>query len=56
MGGDPGDMRAAGGVLDPDRDVEAAEEDGLDVGEVDSEDRVGLGGEELPPRRPRPTG
>jgi hypothetical protein len=56
MGGDPGDVHAAGGVLDDDQDVDPAEEDGVDVGEVDGEDRVGLGGQELLPRRPRSTG
>jgi hypothetical protein len=34
-------------VLDHHEDVEAAQEDGVDVGEVDPEDRVGLRGEEL---------
>jgi hypothetical protein len=56
MGGDPGDVHAAGGVLDDDQDVEPAEEDGVDVGEVDGEDRLGLGGQELLPRRPGPAG
>jgi hypothetical protein len=36
--------------------VEAAEEDGVDVGEVDGEDRVGLRGEELCPGRPGSAG
>jgi hypothetical protein len=45
-----------GGVLDDDQDVEPAEEDRVDVGEVDGEDRVGLGGEELLPRRPSSVG
>ena len=49
MGGDSGDVYAAGGVLDHNKDVEAAQEDGVDVGEVDSENRVSLDGEELPP-------
>ena len=44
MGGDPGDVYAAAAVLDHDEDVEAAQEDGVDVGEVDGEDRVGLRG------------
>jgi hypothetical protein len=47
VAGDPGDVDAAGGVLDDDQDVEPAVEDGVDVGEVDGEDRVGLGGQEL---------
>jgi hypothetical protein len=49
MGGDSGDVHAAAAVLDHDEEVEAPEEDGVDVGEVDGEDRVGLGGEELSP-------
>jgi len=31
-------------VLDHEQDVEAAQEDGVDVGEADREDRAGLGG------------
>jgi hypothetical protein len=42
-------VHAAGGVLDHDQHVEAAQEDGVDVGDVDGEDGVGLGGEELSP-------
>jgi hypothetical protein len=49
VGGDPGDVHAAAAVLDHHEDVEAAQEDGVDVGEVDREDRVGLRGQELPP-------
>src|SRR5215210_4374448 len=37
MGGDPGEVYAAGPMLDHDEEVEAAEEDGVDVGEVDRE-------------------
>jgi hypothetical protein len=51
MGGDPGDTYAAAVVLDHHEDIEAAQEDGVDVGEVDGEDRVGLRGQELPPAR-----
>jgi hypothetical protein len=51
MGGDPGNVHPAGPVLDHHQDVEAAQEDGVDVGEVDREDRVGLRGEELSPGR-----
>ena len=54
VGGDPGDVHAAAAVLDHDEHVEAAEEDGVDVGEVDREDRVGLRGEELSPGRAGP--
>jgi len=53
---DPGDVHVAAAVLDHDEDVEAAQEDGVDVGEVDGEDSVGLRGEELSPGRPGPSG
>ena len=56
VGGDPGEVYAAGPVLDRDEDVEAAEEDGVDVGEVDREDGLGLGGQELSPGRPSSSG
>jgi len=49
MGGDPGEVHAATAVLDHQQDVQAAEEDGVDVGEVDGKDRVGLRAEELRP-------
>jgi hypothetical protein len=42
-------------VLDHDEDVEAAQEDGVDVGEVDREDGVGLRGQELSPGRTGPS-
>jgi hypothetical protein len=51
VGGDPGDVHPAGAVLDHDEHVETAKEDGVDVGKVDREDRVGLRGQELPPGR-----
>ena len=54
MGGDPRDVRTATLVFDHDEDVEAAQEHGIDVGEVDREDRVGLCGEELSPGRSGP--
>jgi hypothetical protein len=47
VGGDPGQVHAATLVLDHDQDVEAAQEHGVDVREVDCEDRVRLSGEEL---------
>ena len=53
---DPGDVHAATLVFDHDEDVEAAQEDGVDVGEVDREDRMGLRGQELWPGRPGPSG
>jgi hypothetical protein len=42
-------VHAAAFMLDHHQDVEAAQEDGVDVGEIDREDRVGLRGQELPP-------
>jgi hypothetical protein len=41
-------------VLDHHEHVEAAQEDGVDVGEVDREDRLGLRGQELAPGRSGP--
>ena len=49
VGGDPSNVHAATAVLDHHEHVQAAQEDGVDVGEVDREDRVGLRGEELSP-------
>jgi hypothetical protein len=49
VSGDPGDVHAASAVLDHDQDVEAAQEDRVDVGEVDRKDGLGLGGQELSP-------
>lgn len=54
VGGDPGQVHAATVVLDDEEDVEAAQEHGVDVGEVDCEDRVGLRRQELPPGRTGP--
>ena len=51
MSGDPGEVYAAAAVLDHDEHIEAAQEDGVDVGEVDGEDRLGLRGQELSPGR-----
>ena len=56
VGGDPGDVHVAAAVLDHHEDVEAEQEDGVDVGEVDGEDGVGLRGEELSPGRIGPSG
>jgi hypothetical protein len=42
-------------VFDHDEDVEAAQEHGVDVGEVDRNDRAGLRGEELSPGRSGPS-
>ena len=56
VGGDPGQVHAATLVLDHDQDVEAAQEHGVDVREVDCEDRVRLSGEELALGRSGPSG
>ena len=40
VSGDPGEVYAAAAVLDHDEHVQAAEQDGVDVGEVDRKDRV----------------
>ena len=55
MVSDPGDVHAAAPVLDHDQDVETPQEEGVDVGEVDREDRLGLGGQELLPGRRGPS-
>ena len=44
VSGDPAEVHVAIAVLDHEQDVEAAQEDGVDVGEADREDRAGLGG------------
>ena len=49
VGGDPGEVRAAAVVFDHDEDIEAAQEHGVNVGEVDGEDGVGLCEQELSP-------
>ena len=56
VGGAPGDVHSPCAVLDDDQHVEAAEEDGVGVGEVGGVDRAGLGGRELLPGRPRAAG
>jgi hypothetical protein len=42
VGGDPGEVHAADGMLNRHHEVEAAQEDGVDVGDVDREERVCL--------------
>ena len=49
VGGDAGQVDAAIVMLDDEQHIEPAEEDGVDVEEVDRCDRLGLGGQELPP-------
>ena len=53
--GDSGDVHAAAPMLDHDQHVETAQEDGVDVGEVDGEDRAGLRAGELLPGRTGPS-
>ena len=53
-GGDTGDVHAAAPVLDHNEQVESTEEVGVDVGEVDREDRLGVGRQELSPGRAGP--
>ena len=52
VGGDPERPDLAGGVFHHEEEVEAAEQDGVDVGEVAGQDAAGLGGQELPPGLP----
>ena len=47
MGGDAGQVDAAAVVLDDEQYVEPAQEDGVDVEEVDRGGRLGLGRQEL---------
>lgn len=49
MGGDAGEVDAAGAVLDEDQRVQAPQRHGVEVQEVGGGDAVGLGGQELPP-------
>jgi hypothetical protein len=51
VGGDSGDVQASGGVFEEGEGVEAVAECGVEVEEVDRDDAVGLGGEELLPGR-----
>ena len=54
LGGDPGDVRRATVVFDHEEDVEAAQEHGVDVDEVDRKDPVSLRRQELSPGRAGP--
>ena len=49
VGGDAGQVDAAIVMLDDEQHIEPAEEDGVGVEEVGRCDRLGLGGQELPP-------
>jgi hypothetical protein len=51
VGGDAGQVNAAGAVLDDDQGVDAPEEHGVHVNEIDREDAAGLRGQELLPGR-----
>jgi hypothetical protein len=55
MGGDPSEVHAAAAVLDHHEHIEGAQEDGIDVGEVDREDRLGLRRQKLSPGRAGPS-
>jgi hypothetical protein len=48
---DAGQVNAPGGVLDDDQGVDAPQEHGVHVHEVDCQDAAGLGGQELLPGR-----
>ena len=56
VGGDVGQVDAAGAVLDDDQGVEAPEEHGVHLDETGREDSAGLRGQELLPRRARAAG
>jgi hypothetical protein len=47
-------VHAPAAVLNHDQDVQAAQEDRVDMREVDREDRLGLRGQELSPGRAGP--
>jgi len=46
----------AGAVLNDDQGIEAPQQHGVHVDEIDRQNAVGLGGQELLPGRPRPAG
>jgi hypothetical protein len=52
VGGDAGQVSAAGAVLDDDQGEDAPQQYGVHLDEADREDRSGLGGQELLPGRP----
>jgi hypothetical protein len=47
VSGDAGQVNAATVVLDDEQHIEPTEKDGVDVEEVDRDNRLGLGGQEL---------
>jgi hypothetical protein len=56
MSGDPGQVQAAGGVLDEQQHVQTPQQHGIDVEEARREDRLRLGLQECPPGLPGPPG
>jgi hypothetical protein len=54
--GYPGQVQSSGAVLDEYQHVQPLEQSRLHRQEVAGDDRVGLGGQELPPGRPGPPG
>ena len=56
VSGDPGQVHTAGAVLDEEQDLQAPQKHGVDMEEVDSEDRRGLTGQERPPGLPCSSG
>jgi hypothetical protein len=56
MGGNPGQVHAAGAVLNEEKHVQARQEHRIHVEEVDGEDRRGLTGQERPPGLPGSSG
>jgi hypothetical protein len=52
VGGDPGQVHAAGAVLYEEQHVKATQEHGVDVEEVRGQDGRGLRGQEHPPVLP----
>jgi hypothetical protein len=56
MGGDARKVDAASGVFDEEQDVQAAQEDRVDVEEVSRQDGVGLGRQEHTPCLTVPAG
>jgi hypothetical protein len=55
-GGDAGQVRAAGAVLDDDQGIHPPQQDRVDVHEVGGQDAAGLGGQELLPGLSCPAG
>jgi hypothetical protein len=54
--GDPGQVSAAGAVLDDDQGVDAPQQHGVRMDEIGREDAAGLRGQELLPGRARTAG